>query len=89
MLTYCHNGAISMDATFGTNYVKSHLFTLMDFYVHHIGMPLTWIITSRQIMDDLIEWVQPLKVKMLSIMPNWKPNCFIIDDAPQELRALW
>jgi hypothetical protein len=34
-------------------------------------------------MDDLIEWLQPLKVKMLSIMPNWRPSCFIIDDAPQ------
>jgi hypothetical protein len=26
-----HNGAISMDATFGTNDVKYHLFTLMGF----------------------------------------------------------
>jgi len=38
--------------------------------------------------DDLIEWLLPLKVKMLLIMPNWKPSCFIIDDAPQELSAL-
>jgi hypothetical protein len=61
----------------------------MGFYVHHIGMPLAWIITSRQIVDDLIEWFQSLKVKMLSIMPNWRPNYFIIDDAPQKLQALW
>jgi hypothetical protein len=25
---------------------------------------------------------------MLSCMPNWKPSCFIIDDALQELKAL-
>jgi hypothetical protein len=31
MLAYGHNGAISMDATFGTNDVKYHLFTLMGF----------------------------------------------------------
>jgi hypothetical protein len=48
-------------------------------------MPLAWIITNQKSMDDLIEWLQPLKTKMLSIMPNWRPNCFIIDDAPQEL----
>jgi hypothetical protein len=32
--------------------------------------------------------VKTLKTKMLSCMPNWKPSCFIIDDAPQELNAL-
>jgi hypothetical protein len=40
MLAYGHNGAISLDATFGTNDVKYHLFTLMGFDVHHTKMPL-------------------------------------------------
>jgi hypothetical protein len=45
-----------------------------------LEMPLPWIITSQQTMNDLIEWLQPLKGKMLSIfMPNWRPSCFIID----------
>jgi len=61
----------------------------MGFDVHHNRVPLTWIITSRQTMDDLIQWFKPLKEKMLSIMPNWRPSCFIIDDAPQELWVLW
>ncbi len=26
---------------------------------------------------------------MLSHMPHWKPPCFLVDDAPQELKALW
>jgi hypothetical protein len=43
MLSYGHNGAISMDATFGTNDMKFHLFTLMGFDEHHIGVLLTWI----------------------------------------------
>jgi hypothetical protein len=34
MLAYYHNGTISMDATFGRNDVKSHLVTLMGFYVY-------------------------------------------------------
>jgi hypothetical protein len=33
-------GTISMDATFGTNDVKYHLFTLMGFDVHHTKVPL-------------------------------------------------
>jgi hypothetical protein len=35
-----------MGATFGTNDVKYHLFTLMGFDAHHTKMRLTWIITS-------------------------------------------
>ncbi len=33
-------GAISMDATFGTNDMKFHLFTLMGFDDHRTGVPL-------------------------------------------------
>jgi hypothetical protein len=40
-------------------------------------------------MDDLVEWVRALRVKILAMVPNWKPTCFIIDETPQELRALW
>ncbi len=41
MLSYGHNGAIFMDATFGTNDMKFHLFTLMGFDDHRTGVPLT------------------------------------------------
>jgi len=41
MLSYGHNGAIFMDATFGTNNMKFHLFTLMGFDDHRTGVPLT------------------------------------------------
>ncbi len=88
MLLYGHNGAISMDATCGTNDMKFHLFTLMGFNDHHMGVVLTWIITSKQTIEDLMEWLKPLKDKMLSHMTHWKPSCFLIDDAPQELKAL-
>jgi len=68
--------------------VKYHFFTLMGFNAHHTKVLLAWIITRQQIVDDLIEWLKPLKANMLSIMSNWRPSCSIIDDAPQELRAL-
>jgi len=48
MLSYGHNDAISMDATFGTNDMKFHLFTLIAFNDHRTSVPFTWIITSRQ-----------------------------------------
>ncbi len=82
MLSYGHNGAISMDATFGTNDMKFYIFTLTGFDDHRMGVPLAWIITSKQTIEDLIEWLKPLKDKMLSHMPHWKPSCFLVDDAP-------
>jgi hypothetical protein len=47
MVSLSDNGAISMDATFGTNDVKFHLFTLMVFDSHCIRVPIAWIITNR------------------------------------------
>jgi hypothetical protein len=70
MLSYGHNGAISTNVTFGTNEMKFHLFTLMQFDDHCIGVLLTWIITSKQTIEDLIKWLKPLKDKMLSHMPH-------------------
>jgi hypothetical protein len=70
MLSYGHNGAISMDATFGTNDMKFHLFTFMGFNDHRTGVPLAWIIISRQTIQDLNKWLKPLKDKMLSHMPH-------------------
>ncbi len=83
MLSYGHNVAIFMDATFGTNDMKFHLFTLMGFDDHLMGVPLAWIITSMQTIQDLIKWLKPLKDEMLSHMPHWKPSRFLVDDAPQ------
>jgi hypothetical protein len=77
-----------MDATFDTNDMKFHLFTLMGFDDHRTGVLLAWIIINMQTIEDLIEWLKPLKDKMLSHMPQWKPSCFRIDNAPQELKAL-
>jgi hypothetical protein len=82
MLSYGHNGAISMDVTFGTNDMKFCLFTLMGFDDHHTCVPLAWIITSRQIVKDLIEWLKPLKYDIPSHKSYWKSSCFLIDDAP-------
>jgi len=82
------NGVISMNATFSINDVKFHLFTLMVFDAHHTRVLVAWIITNCQICDDLVEWLTPLKTKLLRKNHKWKPSCFIIDDAPQKLRAL-
>jgi hypothetical protein len=65
-----------------------HMFILMDFVAHHIGMPMPWIITSWQKCEDLVEWLNPHRAKLLSPILKWELSYFIVDDAPQELCAL-
>ncbi len=48
-----------MDAAFGTNDMKFHLFTLMGFDDHHMGVFLARIIISKQTIEDLIKWLKP------------------------------
>ena len=55
MLRWANNGAILMDATFGTNHMKFNLFTLMVFDDFRNGVPIIWVITSRQKKEDLIQ----------------------------------
>jgi hypothetical protein len=62
------NGFISMDATFGTNNVKYHLFTLMAFDFHQTWVPIVWVITNRQTCENLVEWLNALQAKLLSHM---------------------
>jgi hypothetical protein len=89
MVSLDDNGAISMDATFSTNDVKFHLFTLMVFDAHHTRVSVAWIVTSRQTCDDLVELLTLLKTKLLRNKPKFIPSCFIIDDVPQKLQTLW
>jgi phosphatidylserine decarboxylase len=65
-----HNGVISMDTTFAMNDLKYHLFTLINFDVHHIRIPLAWVITKQQNVNDSMEWLKVLKAKILAIMTN-------------------
>jgi hypothetical protein len=48
MLRWANHRAISMDAIFGTNHIKFHLFTLMVFDDFRNDVPIAWVITSRQ-----------------------------------------
>jgi phosphatidylserine decarboxylase len=55
---------------FGTNDVKYHLLTLMVFDLHHTRVPITWVITSWQTCEDLVEWLIPLQAKLMANMPD-------------------
>jgi hypothetical protein len=62
MVSLGDNGAISMDATFNTNDVKFHLFTLIVFDAHRTRVLVAWIVTNRKTCNDLVEWLTLLKI---------------------------
>jgi hypothetical protein len=47
--------------------MKFQLFILMG---HQMGILLAWIITSWQVVDDLVKWFKALNMKVLKIMLN-------------------
>jgi hypothetical protein len=77
-----------MDATFGTNNLMYHLFTLVVFDEWHNGIPIAWVITSRQKEDNIYDWLWALKLFVNNEDLDWKPSCFIVDDAIQEQEAI-
>jgi len=60
----------------------------MVFDAHLTRVPIAWIITSHQTCNSLVEWLTPLKTKLLRNSPKWKPSCFIVNNVAQELWAL-
>jgi hypothetical protein len=70
MVSLGDNGVISVDATFDTNDVKFHLFTLMVFDARHTGVLVARIVISCQTCDDLVEWLIPMKTKLVRKNPK-------------------
>ena len=47
-----------------------------------------YVITSRQNEEDLIQWLTALRAKAMKVQPEWRPSCFIVDDAIHERNAI-
>eukprot|EP01018_Ginkgo_biloba_P008983 Gb_03895 [translate_table: standard] len=47
MVKFSHNRLISMDSTFSTNKYGYQLYTMIVFDKQQNGLPITWVISSR------------------------------------------
>ncbi|GLJ15024.1 hypothetical protein SUGI_0245380 [Cryptomeria japonica] len=76
MVRFSHDSIISMDSTFATNkYGQS-------------GLPIAWVVTSRNKIKDIQVWSMELRKRGKEKRPNWRINAFIIDDASEEIQAI-
>jgi hypothetical protein len=60
----------------------------MVFNFDHTRVQIAWVMMNRQTCENLVKWFGALWTKLVSHMPHWKPLCFNVDDAPQELQTL-
>ncbi|KAL3701153.1 hypothetical protein R1sor_019175 [Riccia sorocarpa] len=90
-----HESVVSMDATFGTNCYEYLLFTLLCFDEFQNGVPCVWALMERGKTEDLVQVLSAVKTKVESHRvssgiqpPEWRPTCWLVDDAPEEYASL-
>ncbi|MCO5581586.1 hypothetical protein L7F22_035474 [Adiantum nelumboides] len=85
---YGHDSLLAMDATFGTNKYKFHLYTTLVFDTFHNGVPIAWTITSSSCHSNVAKWLSALRNCVLDHNKGWDPNAFMVDDAEAEIQAI-
>ena len=68
--------------------MQYQLYSLMVFDEHHNGVPIAWVISSRNTIADLSKWILALLAIGNKERPDWHVLAFITDDATAEIEAL-
>eukprot|EP01018_Ginkgo_biloba_P009808 Gb_15641 [translate_table: standard] len=86
MVKFSHNSLISMDSTFNIN--NYGLYTLMVFNKKQNGLPIAWVISSRDNPFDIKIRLSALIEEGVKEHKNWKVNAFMTNDTLAEIGAL-
>eukprot|EP01018_Ginkgo_biloba_P032307 Gb_10547 [translate_table: standard] len=81
MVKFSHNSLIVMDSAFSTNKYGYQLYTLMVFDKQKNGLPIAWVISSRDKASDIKIWLSALIEEGVKEHKDWKVNTFMTDDA--------
>ena len=75
---YGHRRPLQMDATFGTNNLKFPLFTILVVDEHGQGIPVAWMLCSRELTECITAFLQAFKQrvsnKVLSMIAQCGPK---------------
>lgn len=52
------------------------------------GVPVAWVVASRNMSPDIVKWLEVLMDKCYQLRPDWKVNAFMVDDALAKIDAL-
>ena len=68
--------------------MQYQLYTLMVFNKHQNGVPISWVISSRNTTEDIKKWLSTLFEIRMKERLDWKVYAFIINDVATEIEAL-
>ena len=60
----------------------------MVFEKHHNGVPVAWLISSRNTTYDIRKWLSALFSMGVKERSDWRVRAFITDDVAAEIQAL-
>ena len=60
----------------------------MVFDEHRNGIPVAWVISSRNTTNDICRWMLSLFSIEIKERPDWHVQAFITDDVAAEIGAL-
>ncbi|GLJ46816.1 hypothetical protein SUGI_0987230 [Cryptomeria japonica] len=88
MVRFSHDSIILMDSTFATNKYGYQLYLCLVFDEQQSGVPVAWVVTSRNKIEDIQVWLMELRRRGKEKRPDWRINAFIMDDASAEIQAI-
>jgi hypothetical protein len=71
-----------------TGVLQFALSTWMVMDAHQNAIRVAWTIHESQTGSEIATWVEAIVRKVKCTMPEWKPSCFMVDDADADINAL-
>ena len=68
--------------------MQYQLYTLMVFDKNQNGVPIAWVISSRNTTNDIKKCLSTLFEIRIKERPDWQAHAFITDDVATEIEAL-
>ncbi len=80
-LKHGHDGVVCLDATFSPNHMKFSLYTALVVDTHGNGLPIFEVLSESTTHPAVTEWMVAFQRYMHTFQADWRPSCFMVDDA--------
>lgn len=68
--------------------MQYQLYTLLIFDKQQSGVPIAWVVSSRNRSSDISLWLSKLMDRGRQLKLEWTVNAFMTDDALAEINAI-
>lgn len=68
--------------------MQYQLYTLLVFDKQQNGIPIAWVVSSRNRSSDISSWLSKIMERGQQLKLDWTVNAFMTDDALAEIDAI-